>query len=760
MALIDFNRLSEKERELAYEQLQAVLAKRRLKEFVRFAWNWIEPRAFRDNWHIDVICEHLEAINRGEIDRLLINIPPRHGKSLIFSVFWPVWTWLQENIEIDGEDIPTCGPGTRFLFASYSERLSIRDSLRCRNVIRHPVFRRNYDLQISPDQDQKIRFDIVGGGYRVATSVNGLATGEGGDIIGVDDPHNVKKAESEAVREETVRWFAEVLPSRFNDQRYGALAVIMQRVHERDVSGYILSEGLGYTHLCLPARYEKNHPFPCKADRRTKEGELLWMSEAELQKIEKPLGKYACTPYESPVLMADLSLKPIGEVRVGDEVIGFAPRPRTQGAAYERLMLKPAQVLAVHKYHAPVVKMTLDSGEVIRCTADHKWYKKARSDGNWYSPAVVGTPLCRICPPRLPDLSLGDERLAGWLGGFFDGEGSVSLSKKPEARWKQSPRITFYQGSGRNAPLCRKLETALEHFGFDFSFSEDERKPNKDAPCYGYRAYTLRGPCLPLMQRFLHIAKPVKWRDRIIDGAYGSKFITGHERVVSIEPDGEEFVYALETTTGNYVVWGLASSNSAGQLQQRPAPREGGLFQRHWFQIVTHLPERRIRVRSWDIAGSIADYDPDYTVGVLMSKCDQGYYWIEDVVRFRATSLQVDREQRACAMLDGVRTRITVPQDPGSAGKHHAEHMVRNLAGFIVKVIRPTGDKETRAKAFAAQAEAGNVRLLKAPWNNEFLNELCSFPNGRYDDQVDAASDAFNELAETQKTVGSRPMIW
>src|SRR5690606_33787839 len=148
----------------------------------------------------------------------------------------------------------------------------------------------------------------------------------------------------------------------------------------------------------------------------------------------------------------------------------------------------------------------------------------------------------------------------------FDGEGTVSLCKKHDNRFKPSAQIVFYQGNGRNAPLCQKLEETLRHFSFDFRYSEDERKPNKDAPCYGYRAYTLRGDCLPLIQRFLHIARPVKWRDRLIGAAYGSKFITGHERVTSIEPDGEEDVFALETTTGNYVVWGLASSNSAGQL--------------------------------------------------------------------------------------------------------------------------------------------------------------------------------------------------
>lgn len=747
-----------------HERVRALLGKRSLRSFVELAWSWIEPREFRGNWHIDMICEHLEAVTRGEIRRLLINVPPRHSKSLITSVFWPAWTWIQDDIHgSDGIMLPTCGKGARFLCASYSDRLSLRDSLRCRTVVNNEFYRNNYGVQVSADQKAKHRFDIRKGGYRVATSVSGLATGEGGDVLLIDDPHNVKQAESSIVREETVRWFAEVLPTRFNDPKRGAQVVIMQRVHEMDVSGYILAEELGYTHLCLPARYEPSHPHVYSQDPRTNLGELLWpehIGPDELNELEKTLGAYACTPAESPVLMSDLTMKPISEVRMGDEVVGFQKREAGNEEAYGRLELTRATVKNVFRYKAPVVKITLDSGEVIRCTQDHKWFKRVRNNGNWYSPATVGSSLARVCPPRLPEISGNDIRDAGWLSGFFDGEGSVSLCKKHKDRYRPSGQIKFYQGSGRNAPLCDKLESLLTKFGFEHAFTEDERKPNKDAPCYGYRSYTLKGQSLPLVQRFLHIVQPTKWRDRLIDTVYGSKFIDQRERVVSIEPDGEEDVFALETTTGNYIVWGLMSSNSAGQLQQRPAPREGGMFKRHWLRPVDVLPKQRVRVRAWDIANSVTGYDPDWTVGVLMSRGEDGIIYIEDVVRFRATPGEVEREIKATAILDGRKTIICLPQDPGAAGKHQSSYLTRQLHGFIVKIHRPTGDKVTRAGPFASQCEASNVRYLRAPWNETFLGELANFPNARHDDQVDAASDAFNELADVRPGAGSMLMVW
>ena len=123
-----------------------------------------------------------------------------------------------------------------------------------------------------PDQNQKTRFDNTAGGYRISTSESGVVTGEGGDIIIFDDPHNVQKigGDSEVARENTLRFWDEAMSSRLNDQQNGVFVVIMQRVHENDLAGHILKTEIGWTHLCLPAVFEANHPFPIRTSVKRK----------------------------------------------------------------------------------------------------------------------------------------------------------------------------------------------------------------------------------------------------------------------------------------------------------------------------------------------------------------------------------------------------------------------------------------------------------------------------------------------------------
>ena len=114
--------------------IEQELAERSLAEFIRQMWTSIDPSPYVGNWHIDAIAEHLEAVNRGEISRLIINIPPRHMKSIAVSVAWPAWTWTQQATT------PLRGPTVRFLYASYAQSLSIRDSVKCRRVIDSPLY--------------------------------------------------------------------------------------------------------------------------------------------------------------------------------------------------------------------------------------------------------------------------------------------------------------------------------------------------------------------------------------------------------------------------------------------------------------------------------------------------------------------------------------------------------------------------------------------------------------------------------------------
>lgn len=194
----------------------------------------------------------------------------------------------------------------------------------------------------------------------------------------------------------------------------------------------------------------------------------------------------------------------------------------------------------------------------------------------------------------------------------------------------------------------------------------------------------------------------------------------------------------------------------AGQYQQRPAPREGGLFKRANFPVVEAAPPPRKIARAWDFAGTIKRSGgyPDWTVGVRMMVDEAGIFYIDDVRRFRETPGVVRNNVVATASQDGSGCYIRIPQDPGQAGKAQAEDYVRALAGYMVTALPVTGDKETRAKPLAAQSEIGNVRLVRGAWNEAFLDEIETFPAGAHDDQVDAAADALRELVGNQGNTG------
>ena len=265
------------------------LARRSLRDYAEMFWPLIEgDRPWRGGWHIDCICEHLEAVSAGEIDRLLINIPPRHCKSSLCSVFWPTWDWIENAVE-------------DWLNLSYDAKLTTRDCVRSRRIIESGMYQdllaRDDDgnpvWELSSDQNQKTRYDNTMTGSRIASSLQGLTTGEGGDKVMVDDAHNIKKVNPESLK--SVReWWTESMPTRRNEG--GSFVVIGQRCADGDISDVILKGDDEYVHICMAGRYEgMNRIFtPLKwEDPRTFKGETLWMPEESQVAVEKGLSSYA-----------------------------------------------------------------------------------------------------------------------------------------------------------------------------------------------------------------------------------------------------------------------------------------------------------------------------------------------------------------------------------------------------------------------------------------------------------------------------------
>lgn len=518
-----------------------------LLEFMKAGWHALEPQAqFVYGWAVEAICEHLQAVTDGEVKRLLINVPPGCTKSMTTSVFWPMFEWG-----------PARMPTYRYITCAYDQALPIRDHIRSRDLALSEWYQENWgDLwQFKGDQNAKVRYENDLTGWRQASSTGSGLTGHRGDRIILDDPHAVRDLESEVVREDALRWFAETLPTRLNQPAISSIVVIMQRIHERDVSGLILSKELDYEHLCLPMEFEK---------------------------ITR----------------------------------SFSSVPR-KDVAPERRCRFIAEGMALPEW--------LTEEELVE--------RRNQPDGS-------------------------------------------ELTRVPES-WAPEFKLVWCQ---------------------------DRR--------------TEEGELL--------------WPERFTKTSV------------------EELKEAFRSWGGSYA--------EAGQLQQRPAPRGGGAFQRSDFRYLDIAPQCREIVRGWDFAGSERKKSP-YTVGLKLGRFKGGFV-ILDVLREKLSPFAVEEALINTADADGYSVMVDIPQDPGQAGKFQKSAFIDKLAGHDAHSSPESGSKEQRARGVMAQCEAGNLYLVRAPWNDSLVNELCLFPNGEFKDQADALSRAFMRLT-MQKTavVGSAPMI-
>lgn len=446
--------------------------------FVREAWHVLEPNApLIWNWHLDALCNHLTAVTDGQINRLLINVPPGSSKSLITSVLWQAYEWGPRGLR-----------SMRYLATAFNDGPVKRDTRKCRDLIRSRWYQSLWpEVVLTRAGETSFANDNTGTREGIAF---GSLTSQRGDRLIIDDPHSTETAESPAERTTTTRQFREGATDRLNDLEKSAIVVIMQRLHEDDVSGTILKLGMEYCHLMLPMEFDPK--------------------------------------------------------RAKVNALGFTD-PR-------------------------------------------------QNDGDLLDPV------------RFP----------------------------------------------------------------------------------------------------------------------------------------REAVEKLKRDKGSYAY--------AGQYQQRPTPREGGLFKRHWFdgKIIREAPQGVRWVRHWDLAATKKE-TAARTAGVKLGRAPDGRFFVGHVVKTQDEGNEVRKLIKTTAEVDGKDVEISLPQDPGQAGKVQARDMVAMLAGWKARAEPETGDKTTRAEPFSVQCEAGNVYLIAADWNESYLDELCLFPGGSFKDQVDASSGAFGRLVTAKR---------
>lgn len=485
----------------ALDELRKLECEDSLHAFVMEMWDELEPGTkLVDGWCLHAICEALEAVEAGKIKKLLINVPPGFMKSMLTSVFFPAWLWGPKN-----------QAHKRLISTSYAQDLAIRDNKRARDLIESEKYTRWWGdrVKLSGDQNAKIRYENEAKGFRQAASTGSALTGHRGDILIIDDPHSVGSAESEAERAAATMWVGETVPTRFNDQEEGITIVIMQRLHQQDVSGFILGEGEGaeslpgYVHLMIPMEFEPDR----------------------------------------------------------------------------------------------------------KCLID----------------------------------------IPGW-------------------KW------------------------------------EDPRTE----------------------------AGELAWPERFSRDAV------------------EDLKTTFRRAGGEYAV--------AGQLQQSPVPREGGMFQLEDFQVIdaSDVPNIFHTCRGWDLAAT-KDGHGAQTAGVKMG-LHAGKVYILDCVAGRWGANEVITKLKNCVGRDGYSVTQSIPQDPGQAGKAQRAYLAGELMGANLHFSPESGEKADRARPLSAQAESGNLYVVRGPWNDALIQEFCSFPSGKLADRVDASSRAFHWLnANMTQDLGAPP---
>lgn len=237
------------------EEADVEAARRSFSEFFKQAFPIFEPAdPYVHNWHVDAVCEHLQAVAEGQIRKLAINIPPGTLKSSIVSIAWPAWMWTRR-------------PSWRGVFSSYAQDLAVQFAVKARTLMESEWYQRSFvkgAWRFSDDMNRKDMYTNTATGLRISLSVGSKGTGFRGNAVVADDPLNAKEAPSKIARDEVIYWWDKVMSSRVNRPEEDAFIIMMQRLHADDPTGHVLKQG-GYELLNLPAEF---NPKKCCVTRR------------------------------------------------------------------------------------------------------------------------------------------------------------------------------------------------------------------------------------------------------------------------------------------------------------------------------------------------------------------------------------------------------------------------------------------------------------------------------------------------------------
>jgi hypothetical protein len=808
-------------------EIKKELARRSFREFVRQAWPIIEPGTpLVWGWVVDAICEHLEAVTQGEIKRLVINVPPGTMKSKLTSVLWPTYSWLHK-------------PHYKFLSASYALSLAERNNVEARRILQSDWYSQNFGIGISSEEGGKVNFSTDKLGVMRAISVGGATTGYRGDTFLIDDPHDVSKADSDAKRSEAVTWFIESAQTRLNSLRDSSIVVVMQRVHEEDVTAVALD--MGYEHLCIPMRWDESVRKTTSigwTDPRTQEDELMWperFPKKELDILEKNMGAYAVAAQmqqrpaprkggmfavdnikvieelpdepliavrawdlaasegagaysvgvllyyaktseqfiigdvkrkqlgaggvrtmiqetaeedgtavqiilpqdpgqagkpiweEESVLMGNGGMKKLKDVRVGDEVVGMDSIPHRVTEVFIQGELE-------------TLKIKTECGREIIAAPDHPFLTP---DG-WVNAGdlKVNMSLASLTKAKTEPTSFRTPEEAR-LAGYFVGDGSVGRAAKAGPNGSCHAEFTC-----ADADQLQDFKFCVNSLG-----GEVVSRPYRDI-MFGTKGLQKWLRETDLAGKTSYTKEVPKWvfesSDEVVANFIGAFFDCDG----TISKAGDEVVFysvsktllsgiqslllrfgissTLKTKNGTY----LEKRHRSWLLRLRQQDDAYGRFAR---RIPLHNSFKKERLTKTLERARFRRFDEEYLPDRIVS--------IEPAGKNPCRCISVD-DAKSFVVNDIV------------VHNSQVEDYIHMLLGYDARAEAQSGAKETRAGPLSAQIEIGRVSVLQRVWTKALLDEMRFFPKGKFKDQVDAASSAFNALAaKTRVAEKKKPLL-
>jgi predicted phage terminase large subunit-like protein len=686
--------------------------------------------------HLKLIEDKLLDVVSGKTKRLMISMPPRAGKSMLISHYFPAW-YLGRF------------PDNRIILAAYEATFAASWGRKARDAISE--YGKNvFGVEVADTPSSADDWGIKGhiGGMNTA-GAGGSLTGRGADIMIADDlVKNSQEALSVTTQDSIFNWFQSTFYTRLTPD--GSVIIVMTRWSTDDIIGKLLGamkkdEGESWEVLNLPAlALTDDDPLGRKI------GEGLWpeggFDAAKYGQIKKTVGSFwwNCTPAETPILMSDWSNKPISEIKEGDEIIGF-----TKGTPQCRGKLVKSKVKHVFKKVDEVVSLKMESGRKIRCTKDHNWYVRGGDRTHKrYNVPKVGRRINYICPP-LVDITDEEKDKWSWLAGFFDGEGSMG---------KRLTVIGLYQ-SMRNPDVVEYVDNILKELNLKHGRFYTVRS---NLPTKGTQKGLINNDMVSwnlhnatdVARKLIHYGNTAK-KDRLIELLYknSANFVKDRDKILDITSDGVEEVYALETETGNYVAWGYGSSNS--MYMGKPNSLEGDLIKMKWFNTYDTPPaEPEMIIVSVDTAQKEGEIN-DYTV-IMTWALYQNSYYILNVQRDKMDHPTLLSRMISIAKYGiSVNGKLTRPhailiEDKGS-GTSIIQHLELETSANVIALSTKNQSKLLRMQNESPAIEAGRVFIPKeADWMTEFTDEIRAWPKCLHDDQVDCVSAALQYFRERE----------